>query len=348
MSLALYRKHRPERFSNVIGQEHIVTVLKKAVEEKTLSHAYLFSGSRGTGKTTMARIVARELGIAPEDTYEIDAASYTGVDNIRELREAAYVLPLVSPKKVYIIDEVHMLSKGAFNALLKILEEPPSHVHFILATTELRKVPDTILSRCQHFQFKKPILETLTKYAVKIAKDEGYKLNLEAANLISILGDGVYRDTLTILEQVKTSVTGKEQITRTDVEKITGAPKAELVFSLTEAILTPDLDKSLSIIREAVLKEQDLKVFLKLTISMIRNTLLLSISPRTRKYLEEEIGKEECDRLEKLGGVYNARKIMPQVLRELLLAYEEMNSSPIPELPLELALIRSLEMGAKP
>ncbi len=153
---ALYRKYRPEAFSEIIGQEHIVTALSGALKEEKISHAYIFFGGRGTGKTTTARIVAKALGTDPSDLYEIDAASNRGIDNIRELRENVGTLPFNSKYKVYIIDEVHMLTKEAFNALLKTLEEPPSHVVFILCTTELEKVPETIISRCQEFTFRKP------------------------------------------------------------------------------------------------------------------------------------------------------------------------------------------------
>src|ERR1035437_8095361 len=152
----LYRTYRPTKWSEIMGQDHIVGALKDALANNRIAHAYLFSGSRGTGKTTTARILARELRTADEDIYEIDAASNRGIDNIRELREHVSVLPFSSPFKVYIIDEVHMLSKDAWNALLKTLEEPPKHAIFILATTELDKVPETIISRCQTFTFRKP------------------------------------------------------------------------------------------------------------------------------------------------------------------------------------------------
>ena len=154
--VALYRKYRPETFAQVIGQEPVIKALQGALSSDSLAHAYLFSGSRGTGKTSIARIFARELGSSENDTYEIDAASNRGIDDIRALRDAVRTLPFDSKYKVYIIDEVHMLTKEAFNALLKTLEEPPRHVIFILATTEEEKLPETIVSRCQSFRFKKP------------------------------------------------------------------------------------------------------------------------------------------------------------------------------------------------
>ena len=324
-----------------MGQETIVGVLKKAIAEGTLSQAYLFSGSRGTGKTTMARIVARAAGAGTEDTYEIDAASYTGVDNIRELREAAYVLPLVSQKKVYIIDEVHTLSKGAFNALLQILEEPPAHVHFILATTELHKVPDTILSRCQHFQFKKPSEEVLAKFAIAIAKSEGYTIAHDAAELIATLGEGSYRDTLTILQQVLTSAEDKG-IERPHVEGVTGAPRSELVHALAAAIAARDLDTALAAVGEASREHIEMKVLTKLLIRVVRQALLVALSPTMKKGLQTELEPKRFAFLESLTKEQPARDILPKALAELLLAYEQMGSTPVPQLPLELALVRLL------
>jgi DNA polymerase-3 subunit gamma/tau len=159
----LYRKYRPNDWGDVIGQDHIVNVLENSIKLKKISHAYLFSGSRGTGKTSIARIFANALGISPNDIYEIDAASNRGIDDIREIRDGVNVLPLESTHKVYIIDEVHMLTKEAFNAILKTLEEPPAHAIFILATTETEKIPETVVSRCQVFSFKKPNREIQKK-----------------------------------------------------------------------------------------------------------------------------------------------------------------------------------------
>ena len=163
MSTVLYRKYRPQNFEEVLGQDHIVSVLKNAVKTGRVSHAYLFSGSRGTGKTSLARILAKEAGCSDVDLIEIDAASSRGIDEIRALREAVRFSPMQGQVKVYIIDEVHMLTKEAFNALLKTLEEPPAHAIFILATTELDKVPETIISRCQNFSFRKISEEVLKK-----------------------------------------------------------------------------------------------------------------------------------------------------------------------------------------
>ena len=184
--IALYRKYRPSSFDDVLGQEHIVKVLKGALKLGNIAHAYLFFGTRGTGKTSVARIMAQELKTSDADIYEIDAASNRGIDDIRELRDSVRTLPFNSDYKVYIIDEVHMLTKEAFNALLKTLEEPPKHVIFILATTELDKVPETIISRCQTFTFKKPTLSVLKDLVLSVSKKENFTLDNAGAELIYI------------------------------------------------------------------------------------------------------------------------------------------------------------------
>ncbi|MEI6553855.1 MAG: AAA family ATPase, partial [bacterium] len=190
---SLYRTYRPANWAEVIGQEHIISVLEDSIKSGKVAHAYLFCGGRGTGKTSVARIFARELGTSDKDLYEIDAASNTSVDDIRNLNESVHTMPFDSTYKVYILDEVHMLSKSAFNAFLKTLEEPPKHVIFILATTEMQKLPETVISRCQTFQFKKPNVEVLKKISIDIAKKEGIKIDDEVGALIALLGDGSFR-----------------------------------------------------------------------------------------------------------------------------------------------------------
>ena len=194
--LALYRKYRPKTFKEVLGQDHVVSVLESSVETDKVSHAYLFVGSRGTGKTSLARIFATSIGVSLNDLYEIDAASNRGIEDIKELRDGTRVLPFDSKYKVYIIDEVHMLSKDAWGALLKTLEEPPKHVIFILATTELQKVPETIISRCQVFTFKKASESVCRKMLIDVAKKENFELEAGSAELLAILADGSFRDAL--------------------------------------------------------------------------------------------------------------------------------------------------------
>jgi DNA polymerase-3 subunit gamma/tau len=203
--IALYRKYRPQSFDDVVGQEKIVELLSSSIKQKKISHAYLFCGGRGTGKTTVARIFARDIGCNPEDIIEIDAASNRGIDEIRELRDAVRTSPFSSPYKVYIIDEAHMLTKEAANALLKTLEEPPSHVIFVLATTDPEKLPGTIVSRCQKIIFSIPSLETLSKRLIYVAESEGKTLDEKTALLVATHGKGSYRDALGVLEQILTT-----------------------------------------------------------------------------------------------------------------------------------------------
>src|SRR5579872_489787 len=210
MSEVLYRKYRPTTFADVVGQDAVVKTLEAQVANGTVGHAYLFAGSRGTGKTSIARILAKQLGTTANDIYEIDAASKTSVDDIRELNESVNTLPFDSKYKVYILDEVHMLSKSASNAFLKTLEEPPAHVIFILATTETHKIPETILSRCEIHTFKKPNQETLKKVVMNVAKKEGYVIGESSAELIALLGDGSFRDTLGTLQKVLSSSKDKK------------------------------------------------------------------------------------------------------------------------------------------
>src|SRR3990167_2975710 len=208
--LALYRKYRPKNFREVLGQDHIVKVLESSVDTNKVSHAYLFVGSRGTGKTTVASIFAAEIGVSANDMYEIDAASNRGIEDIKELREGVRVLPFDSKYKVFIIDEVHMLSKDAWGALLKTLEEPPKHVIFILATTEFHKVPETIISRCQVFTFRKPSNVILKKRILDISEKEGFELDAGSAELLAILADGSFRDGLGELQKVLNFSKGKK------------------------------------------------------------------------------------------------------------------------------------------
>ena len=198
----LYRKYRPKNFDEVIGQEKIKMVLRGSMKDNKIPHGYLFHGTHGIGKTTMARIFARELGTDPVDIFEIDGASYNGVDNIRELKEEAFALPFLSRFKVYIIDEVHMLSGSAFNAFLKLLEEPPAHCIFLLATTELYKVPSTIVSRVINCHLETPTFEHLKTLVLSVCEKEGFNLTPEILYSICLIGNHAFRDTLAMLEQV--------------------------------------------------------------------------------------------------------------------------------------------------
>lgn len=242
MSQALYRKYRSRSFEELIGQPHVTATLQNAIKQGKFSHAYLFSGPRGVGKTSVARILARQinqLDYASDephiDVIEIDAASNTSVEDIRDLREKVSVAPSLARYKVYIIDEVHMLSKSAFNALLKTLEEPPAHVVFILATTDPQKLPETIISRTQHFAFQPIASDLVAEELLAIAKAEKIKLDKEAASLIAELGEGSFRDSLSLLDQLAAS---GQTIDRQLVESLAGLPPAQLITDLSTAVDT--------------------------------------------------------------------------------------------------------------
>lgn len=276
--LALYRKYRPQEFSDVVGQEQAITLLTSAIKQSKISHAYLFCGGRGTGKTTVARIMAREIGCNDEDIIEIDAASNRGIDEIRELREAVRTTPFSSPYKVYIIDEAHMLTKEAANALLKTLEEPPSHVVFILATTDPEKLPTTIVSRCQKIVFKQPDIETLTEHILHVTKKEGgAQITNEGARSIAIQGKGSYRDALGILEQILISAGKVAEITGEKIENYLGIPQEDELRGLLTAICVKDSKKVLVIIeRLRISNGQALRIYDQF-IEFVRKGLLVRI-----------------------------------------------------------------------
>ena len=341
---SLYRIHRPDKFADVVGQEQVTKPLEEAAKSKTIGHAYLFAGSRGLGKTSVARIFASAIGCTENDLYEVDAASNNSVEDIRTLTEGVYTLPFASPYKVYILDEVHMLSKGAWNAFLKTLEEPPAHAVFILATTELEKVPETVQSRCQVFEFKKPTRAVLAKMTATVAKKEGYTLSPDAAELIAMLAGGSYRDALSVLQKVFAGAEGKE-LSREAVEAATGAPKRELVHALIAALAAGERGAALASIEKAAKADADMKLFLELVLEALRATLLLRYAPELREALTEELGADEFTALEKfaqpdvrltksnIGGITHATMLA------FLTAAERIRYAPIPALPLELAVL---------
>ncbi|MEZ4210968.1 MAG: DNA polymerase III subunit gamma/tau [Candidatus Paceibacterota bacterium] len=336
--LALYRKYRPKDFDDVLGQEHIVKVLKGALKLGNVSHAYLFYGPRGTGKTSIARIVANELKTKDHDIYEIDAASNRKIEDIREVRDSVRTLPFDSKYKVYIIDEVHMLTKEAFNALLKTLEEPPAHVIFILATTELEKVPDTIVSRCQLFTFKKPTISTLKDLVLSVAKKEGVKIDNASAEIIALLGDGSFRDTQSTLQKV-ISFSKDKVLTAKEVEMVTGAPSSELVNDFILSVVESDVSKGFSAIKKAEEKNIDIEIYLKLILIKLRHALLMRYAPEMKKELENEIIDSDKDFFkEVLKDTKGA--ITSKTLEVLLEAERQIKHSFVKTLPLEIALTK--------
>ena len=297
MYQALYRKWRPQTFDEVIGQQHITETLKNQVRSGRLSHAYLFIGTRGTGKTTCARILARAVncenpvggnpcGVCPAcrgilegsvlDVVELDAASNNSVDNVRALREEAVFSPATVKKRVYIIDEVHMLSTSAFNALLKILEEPPEHLMFILATTELQKVPATILSRCQRHSFRRLDAETIASYLLDIAGREKLMLEKDAADLIARLSDGGVRDALSLLDQCSMH----ERIDADAVYSSVGLAGKRRISELLDAVLKHDTAKALQLFAGMWMDGKDPASVLKELSSLLRDVMMLRVAPK--------------------------------------------------------------------
>lgn len=339
-NLALYRKYRPQSFADVRDQEHIVSVLEGAIKKKTIPHAILFSGTRGTGKTTLARIFAKAIGVSPVDIYEIDAASNRGIDDVRALREAVYTLPYESEKKVYIIDEVHMLTKEAFNALLKTLEEPPSHVVFILATTEEEKVLDTILSRCQVFRMRSPSRAVLAEVVTDVAKKEGFTLAPGAADLIAIAADGSFRDALGVTQKVILG-SGDTIGNADEVATIIGAPKSGVLRELIQALHEKKVEEALLALGRAVEANVDMKLFSRLLLERIRAVILLRNAPKSREALLKAFSTEDGVFIEGLAKE-TTTALNSHLLVTLLSATETMGKTAIASLPLELAIIESL------
>ncbi|MCP9453846.1 MAG: DNA polymerase III subunit gamma/tau, partial [Candidatus Nanosynbacter sp. P11B_S7_bin.28.1] len=257
MSQALYRKYRSRSLDEVLGQDHVTSILRRALEQGKIAHAYLLTGPRGVGKTSVARILAHEINHLPYDDdssnldiIEIDAASNNGVDDIRALREKAQVAPVSAPKKVYIIDEVHMLSKSAFNALLKTLEEPPEHVVFILATTDADRLPATILSRVQQFFFRPIPTEIMTRQLMNIAKKEGFAIEEDAARLIAERSRGGFRDGISTLDQLSILATSDQPLTANMVTEYLGLSDATMLGNLLDSYPSDDNEKVLNIFQE--------------------------------------------------------------------------------------------------
>jgi len=257
MSQALYRKYRSRSLDEVLGQDHVTSILRRALEQGKIAHAYLLTGPRGVGKTSVARILAHEINHLPYDDdssnldiIEIDAASNNGVDDIRALREKAQVAPVSAPKKVYIIDEVHMLSKSAFNALLKTLEEPPEHVVFILATTDADRLPATILSRVQQFFFRPIPVGIMTKQLMNIAKKEGFAIEEDAARLIAERSRGGFRDGISMLDQLSILATSDRPLTANMVTEYLGLSDATMLGNLLDSYPSDDSEKVLNIFQE--------------------------------------------------------------------------------------------------
>jgi len=303
---ALYRKFRPLTFDEIVGQEHIVKTLKNEIIAGRVGHAYLFNGGRGTGKTSAAKILARVVNcLNPKngepcneceickaaldgsltDIVEMDAASNNSVEDIRSIRDEVNFLPTIAKYRVYIIDEVHMLSTGAFNALLKTLEEPPAHVKFILATTEPQKLPATILSRCQRFDFKKISEDNLIKRLNIVCKQSNIQSTPEAISTIAVLAEGGMRDALSILERC---IQEDTKITQEIVKELVGIPQITSVNNLANAILNKNTQDALDNITEVLNNGKDLENFLWELTKYIKDVLVFKSKGDLEIYSEEE------------------------------------------------------------
>jgi DNA polymerase-3 subunit gamma/tau len=337
MSEVLYRKYRPQNFEQVVGQNSVVSALQKSIKNNKLSHSYLFVGSRGIGKTSIARIFAKEIDTHQDDIYELDAASNRGIDEVRALREAVNTLPFHSKYKVYIIDEVHMLTKEAFNALLKTLEEPPAHIIFILATTELHKIPETIISRCELYQFQKPDMKVLADQVENVAKQEKYKISRQSAEFVALAGDNSFRNTLTVLQKVIGGSKDKE-LSDEEIRQVVGIPSQQFVHNFLDAFETKSTDEALLAISE--LKNSGLSVsrFLEIILKTMRQILLVRFAKTLHEQIKQEVGADEFAYIETKAK--NSKSgINSAVLTELIKVLESIGVSSIPELPLELAII---------
>jgi DNA polymerase-3 subunit gamma/tau len=359
----LARRFRPLTFDEVVGQEHVTSTLANALRRGRVAHAYLFTGPRGCGKTTMARLMAKALncdegptpspcgqcdsckGIADGtflDVMEIDAASNTGVDNVRELRENAQYQPRAGKKRVFIIDEVHMLSKGAFNALLKTLEEPPEHVHFIFATTEPVRIPRTILSRCQRFDFRLFTLPELADRIRMITSTENLQIADEAVELLASLAEGSMRDALSLLDQAVASTEG--ELTAEEILELYGLVGHEPYLDLNDAILERDARKALDLIDDLVQGGHDLVEFARALVANFRDLALLRLDPELASRIDkpEAIKQkllEQSQRAETADLVYLTQRAAEH--------YSALERSPQPRWLLETQVIEYASMDRR-
>ncbi|HVI39020.1 MAG TPA: DNA polymerase III subunit gamma/tau, partial [Anaerovoracaceae bacterium] len=356
MYTALYRSFRPETFNGILGQEHIVKILKNQIKTKTTGHAYLFCGTRGTGKTSTARILAKAMNCLAEegerpcgvcancmsikdgtfmDVIEIDAASNNGVDNIRELRESVKYPPAAGRCKVYIIDEVHMLSTGAFNALLKTLEEPPENVMFILATTEVQKLPATILSRCLRLDFKRVPERTLRQGMRDICGQMDVKISDAALGLVASNADGSVRDALSLLDQCISS--GEKTVTRDNVIDILGTAGEEIFVEMTDMVIRHQVADALLLLDRVMADGKDVRQFMKDWVSHFRGLLMTKFIKNPEDILN--MSSENVERIRKQSEETDLSFINDSIIR-LSQTLSDAKWSTQPRILLELCIVK--------
>lgn len=363
-NLVLYRKYRPQTFAEIIGQEHVVQTLTNAISSGMVSHAYLFSGPRGSGKTTLARLLAKAVNCRNHkdsefepcdkcsscleikqgnslDLIEIDAASHRGIDEIRELRDGIKFAPVKEKYKVFVIDECHQLTREAVNALLKTLEEPPSHAIFVLATTEIHKMIPTIISRCQRFDFRKLTLPEIIKRLDIISKKEKAKIDRPALELIALNSGGSIRDAESLLDQALTftGTLGREGIIKTeDIKDLLGLADINLISQFVDFISEKSEEKAIKFLEETFEKGYDPQEFAKALIRYLRQTMLLKINPNPMNPVIIGLTKEEQEKIQTQTEKFSSQELQ-HILNLFLDAENKMKYSSIPQLPLELAIV---------
>ena len=363
INLVLYRKYRPQTFAEVVGQDHVIKTLTSALKTGKVAHAYLFAGPRGTGKTTVARLLAKAVNCLDDSSYEpcnkcescleimngraldlieIDAASNRGIDEIRELRERVRFTPSRGKYKVFVIDEAHQLTKEAFNALLKTLEEPPAHAIFVLATTEPYKMLPTILSRVQRFDFKKVSLPDIIKRLGMIAQKEKIKVSEKALRIIALNSEGYMRDAESMLGQViafsASSADKSGEITIEDIENILGIVDINLAIKFIDLLANKKSSEALSFIDKFVNQGYDLVQFVESLINYSRKLLLIRVNKDLSKLIKEELSQEQLNTALKQAEEFSLQELS-KMLEIFIEALYRMKRSSFPQIEIELAVV---------